>query len=242
MDNLKEALEYLVGLGETKIIDVGVQSYSTNKLFKVEIPKPEPLQVTTLTALIDYIESNFDIKFDRNATKLLIHVISPDQVNLYSPLLDTQDRMGYMQCKALLNNNIKFNRFVDTEDFNIMLQSSFVENSDRSLLLKVTGNIQEDNVRQTGDDGISQAVTVKTGLANVDNVKVPNPVVLAPFRTFPEIQQPESKFIFRMQSGPTAALFEADGGAWRNEAMQRIKRYLIEELEIDEKSDISIIS
>ncbi|KHO31340.1 hypothetical protein OR63_10900, partial [Clostridium tetani] len=81
-----------------------------------------------------------------------------------------------------------------------------------------------------GDDGVSQAATIKTGVASVNEVKVPNPVVLAPFRTFPEIEQPESKFIFRMQSGPRAALFEADGGAWRNEAMIKIKAYLEEQL------------
>jgi hypothetical protein len=66
----------------------------------------------------------------------------------------------------------------------------------------------------------------KFNLETLANVKVPNPVVLAPFRTFPEIKQPESKFIFRMQSGPRAALYEADGGAWRNEAMSGIKEYL----------------
>jgi hypothetical protein len=73
-------------------------------------------------------------------------------------------------------------------------------------------------------------VTVKTGIAKIEDVFVPNPVVLAPYRTFPEIAQPESKFIFRMQTGPTAALFEADGGAWRNEAMGRIKAWLEEQL------------
>jgi len=65
----------------------------------------------------------------------------------------------------------------------------------------------------------------------IPNIKVPNPVVLAPFRTFREIAQPESKFVFRMQQGPRCALFEADGGAWRLEAMKRSKAYLEEELE-----------
>ncbi|OSB00487.1 hypothetical protein B2H85_13365, partial [Clostridium botulinum] len=55
-------------------------------------------------------------------------------------------------------------------------------------------------------------------------------VTLAPYRTFPEIEQPLSRFIFRMQQGPSAAIYEADGGAWRNQAMQRIKAYLEEEL------------
>src|SRR3712207_9387745 len=69
------------------------------------------------------------------------------------------------------------------------LQSSFVENQDRSLLLKVTGCVKDEAVKQIGDDGVSQAATIKTGVASVNDVKIPNPVVLAPFRTFPEIKQ-----------------------------------------------------
>lgn len=112
-----------------------------------------------------------------------------------------------------------------------MLQSAFVENEDRAKLLKVSGNIKEENVKSVGDDGISQSAAIKVGVSSVAEVKIPNPVILAPFRTFPEIEQPESKFIFRMQSGPQAALYEADGGAWRNVAMESIKEYLKARLE-----------
>ena len=127
---------------------------------------------------------------------------------------------------------------MDTERFNIMLQSAFVDNTDKILLLKYTGLIQEENVKDTGDDGISQAVTIKTGVATVGQAIVPNPVSLAPFRTFPEVTQPSSKFIFRMQEGPKAALYEADGGAWRNEAILSIKSYLQKELEAIENIEI----
>ena len=67
-------------------------------------------------------------------------------------------------------------------------------------------------------------------MATVADVVVPNPVTLMPRRTFFEIEQPASPFIFRMQSGPTCALFEADGGAWQQEAMQRIAIYLRQKL------------
>ncbi|AJA42839.1 hypothetical protein DP125_13540 [Clostridium tetani] len=223
----KDALEYLVGLGETKVIEVDGQKYSTKELYRVRDPKPSELNTTTLTALVDYLKSNFDAK---SSKKLLVHVKSPSCVELCSELRGDKDREYYLSCEALTPNNIVFDRFLDTEQFNIMLQSSFVENKDRGLLLKVTGCVKDSAVKEVGDDGVSQAATIKTGVASVNEVKVPNPVVLAPFRTFPEIEQPESKFIFRMQSGPRAALFEADGGAWRNEAMIKIKAYLEEQL------------
>ncbi|KAA8676181.1 hypothetical protein [Clostridium sp. HV4-5-A1G] len=233
----KEALEYLVGLGQTEVLEIDGKKFTTNQVYKVKEPTPAAITVTTLTALVDYIKSGIDSKY---SGQNLIHVVSPERVEFYSELREDKDRENYISVKALLPNNIYFNGFTDPEEFNIMLQSSFIDNKDRALLLKVVGNIKDSAVKQVGDDGVSQAATIKTGVASVNNVVVPNPVVLAPYRTFPEIEQPESKFIFRMQSGPAAALFEADGGAWRNEAMGRIKKYLEEQLK--DVQEVKIIS
>ncbi|MDC4242713.1 hypothetical protein NE398_21585, partial [Clostridium tertium] len=137
-------------------------------------------------------------------------------------------------------DNVVYDRFLGTEQFNIMLQSAFVDVGTKSALLKYTGLIQDEAVKTTGDDGVSQQVTVKTGVASVGQAIVPNPVELAPYRTFPEVEQPISKFIFRMQEGPKAAIYEADGGAWRNKAILNIKEYLQEELK--ELENIEIIA
>lgn len=40
-----------------------------------------------------------------------------------------------------------FDCFMDTETFNIALQSKFVNNKDRGILLKVVGNVAEENVK-----------------------------------------------------------------------------------------------
>ncbi|MED2748846.1 hypothetical protein P4307_32370, partial [Brevibacillus porteri] len=130
-----------------------------------------------------------------------------------------------------------FERYHDVENFNISLQSAFVPNSDRDLMLKLVGNVKEEAVNTIGDDGVSQSVVAKMGVATVGNVKVPNPVLLKPYRTFVEVEQPESNFIFRMRKGPECALFEADGGAWKLEAIDNIKEYLTAELaeEIESK-------
>ncbi|MBA9087066.1 hypothetical protein FHR92_003546 [Fontibacillus solani] len=134
-----------------------------------------------------------------------------------------------LQAEALLPE-FRYGNYYDAESFNIKLQSVFVANEDRTKLLKVVGNIKEEAVRQVGDDGVSQSIVAKTGVATVEDVKVPNPVLLAPYRTFVEVEQPESSFIFRMKDGPSAALFEADGRAWRNDAIANVSNYLAEEL------------
>jgi hypothetical protein len=238
MEGLKDGFEYLVQLGEDKkpIIETPQGTFSTVSLSRVKEPKAEALAISTLTGFVDYIKSNIDA-ID---TKLLIHVVSPSVVKLYGPLNIDRDRETYLAAGADLPNNIRYERFLDTETFNIMLQSSFTDQGDKEILLKYTGLIKEENVKDTGDDGISQSVTIKTGVASVGQALVPNPVSLAPYRTFPEIEQPLSKFIFRMKDGPTAALFEADGGAWRNQAILGIKEYLQEELK--EITSIEIIA
>ena len=234
----KEALEYLVELGikEDPIVDLSQGTFTKERLTRVTVPKAETLTVSTLTGLIDYIKSNIDTLPE----KLLIQVKSHNEVALYSPLNIDRDREEYIRVEAILPNNVVYDRFLSTEQFNIMLQSSFVDVGTKSTLLKYTGLVQDETVKTTGDDGVSQQVTVKTGVASVGQAIVPNPVELAPYRTFPEVDQPISKFIFRMQEGPKAAIFEADGGAWRNKAILNIKGYLQEELK--ELKNIEIIA
>jgi len=80
------------------------------------------------------------------------------------------------------------------------------------------------------DDGVTQAVEAKTGIARVENVTVPNPVTLRPYRTFLDVaEQPKCLFVFRMRQadkGPECALFEADSGLWKLEAIRQIKDWL----------------
>ena len=232
----REALEYLVNLGEKKepIIELDQGTFSRVSLNRVTEPVASKLTVSTLTGLVDYIKTNVD----HLEGKLLIQVKSPEEVALYSPLNADREREKYVSAEAILPNNVVYDRFLDTERFNIMLQSAFVDDEDKSKLLKYTALITVDTVKNFGDDGISQKVTVKTGVASVSDAVVPNPVTLAPFRTFPEVEQPESKFIFRMKEGPSAALFEADGGAWRNKAILNIKAYLEKELEHNHNVEI----
>lgn len=235
MEN-REALEYLVNLGEKKepIIELEQGTFSKVNLTRVTEPVAAKLTVSTLTGLVDYIKTNVD----QLEGKLLIQVKSPQEVALYSPLNTDREREKYVSAEAILPNNVVYDRFLDTERFNIMLQSAFVGNKDKEILLKYTGLVQDEAVKSVGDDGVSQQVTVKTGVASVGQAVVPNPVTLAPYRTFPEVEQPESTFIFRMKEGPSAAIFEADGGAWRNKAILSIKAYLEKELEHNHNVEI----
>jgi hypothetical protein len=228
---IQKALQYLVGLKEVKVIQVGDSNYSTeplNYIKPVFDPKPnaQAISIKTLTGLVDYVKNNVD-KID---DVLVVHIVSPTKVQVYSELRADMNRDKYIECEAW-TPQITYGSFVDIESFNIMLQACFLQNEYSAAVLQVVGNIKEDNVQNTSDDGISQKVTAKSGISTVTEVALPNPVILCPFRTFAEVDQPESKFVFRMQNGPKAAIFEADGGVWRIYAMQNVKTYLAEKLD-----------
>jgi hypothetical protein len=232
---IKEAIQYIVGLGNTRIENVGDQVYSTQPLHKVSLPTPATIEVRNLSGIVEYLQSEFD-----GQEQLMIHVESPTRVSVFSSFNRDFNRKALIQADAMIPG-YSFERWYDAEEFNIKLQSVFVQNEDRDIMLKVVGNIKEEDVRTVGDNGVSQSVTAKVGVATVGQVEVPNPVALMPYRTFVEVEQPESNFIFRMQNGPRCALFEADGGAWKVQAMKNIKDYLLAALEEEFESKKLVI-
>lgn len=114
-----------------------------------------------------------------------------------------------------------------------MLKSKFRMTEDLESIIKLVGNIQDENVTNYNDDGITQKVTTKTGIARVGEVPLPPKVSLVPYRTFIEVGQPKSEFLLRAKKGYDGiefALFEADGGAWKKEAISNIACYLSDKL------------
>lgn len=181
--------------------------------------------LNTLTSMVDFIK-NIDFS---DGEKLYLNIDGPREVYLYNSLQDDNKRDILAHVEAIIPN-ISFDRFKLAEDLVIELQAKFLPTEDREVLLQVLGNLKEENVKNLGDDGVSQSVTIKKGVASAANVKVPNPVFLSPFRTFHEVNQPYSPFIFRMKEGGQGALFEADGQGWKLAAIQNIKEFFENEL------------
>lgn len=223
---LREFVSYLLEMNRPEIVEQDGRVYATNNLRRLDVEKDvRTIEARSLSGLIDYVKSNFDT--DRS---FMIHVESPTRVSVYDALNDENDRRKYLEATAMLPN-IHFDRFLDTESFTIQLQSKFVQTGDSARIQKLVGTIVEDESVKTADDGFSQRVTAKVGVATLGEAPVPNPVNLKPIRTFIEVPQPESSFVLRIRKGPEAALYEADGAAWEINAMQNIKEYLNESLE-----------
>ncbi len=123
------------------------------------------------------------------------------------------------------NSPFNFGRMYDYEDFVIALRSMFVQNAESEDLLKLLKTITNSNSVEVEDDGITQKVTASKGVLTANSTKAAPIRRLAPYRTFTEIEQPTSEFLFRIRNNNTFSLFEADGGAWKRQAIESIKNF-----------------
>lgn len=233
-ENIKDALEYAVELNNQseKIIkdQYGNEwfDFKRNDMTQL-IPRqyyPKPLELSTLGSLVEYYKNNLD----RIQMKpVLIVVEDADLVKVYTQRDEREARSELLVVKAELPS-IRFDEFMSSEKFNIMLQSQFVNRADRELLLDYISKISIENGTDVEDDGASQVTVIKNGVASKTKGKAPNPVTLAPYRTFAEVEQVEGEFVFRININAQMALFEADGGRWKLEAKYRVHNYLTKAL------------
>lgn len=238
---LKELVQYGNELAAPNFEDYGGIRYSDKKMYELDYcQRASAIEMSTLTGLVDYIKG----QIDKSTDKMIVQVVSPTEVKLISALDDDRKRETLANVTAQIPD-FAYGRYMDNETFLIALQSKFMPGDDRALLLRFAGTVENGTVSQYKDDGVTQKATIKTGIASKGEAEVPNPVQLRPFRTFTEVAQPESSFVFRMRQnrdddGVECAIFEADGGAWKNAAMKNIKEYL--EFELAEFPQFTVIS
>lgn len=196
---------------------------------KVE-PEPVALAFATLGALVEFVRANKDgIELGR----CVLHVASPTQVDLRGPLTgEKRQRFTYASalCADMLGEFL--GRYHSQEAFVVALQVRFAGDGDRATVASLVGKLRDEQSIESEDDGFTQHVTAKTGAHLARTVPVPNPVTLAPFRTFREVEQPTSPFLLRVKrgdNGPGIGLFEADGGAWKLAAVERVASWLREQ-------------
>lgn len=227
---IESAMKHIEALSKPTILDIDGKKYTDKRVFIVADKKASAITLHTLTGLVDYIEA----KFDDSAAGAMIVVKQHDYVELLS-CLDPVDmnRSTFIACTAE-ECQFPFGRFMSVEDFIINLQANFEGTEDAAKLLQFVSTITVDAGATITDTGYSQEMTTKSGVRS-EAAKIPNPVSLKPYRTFLDAEQPESSFVFRLKKGgegamPTCALFEADGGAWKNDAILNIRDFLKEKL------------
>jgi len=233
MSMIRDALEYIQGLKENKdgIHEIDGRKYwsKNGNLTAAFPPERTSIELSTLDGLIAFI------KAEELESKSLVQVYSPIEVRLIGFPDDTwNSRENFATVEPVVNGGFTYDTYMDSEFFIIHLMSNFLETKDRQTILKIVGNLQDEAVRTLADDGVTQVAVVKKGLKAVA-AEIKNPVRLKPIRSFPEIEQPESLFVFRMKGGgdgklPTVALHQVHDGQWQLYCMSMIRRYLLDKM------------
>lgn len=229
------AIQKLLDIASPQLIPACGRTYSSKQIYPVYEPIPDAVTILSLTGLVDYYNAEGRIVLNGAGEEVgcgFLHVESFKKVSLLSNLHGAwNQRTRLATATAGLFEPFIFDKFMSHEEFMIGLQTRFIQTDTTRQLLQLLGNIKDTAVKTMVDDGVSQKIQTNQGISLVEEIRLPNPVALKPFRTFIEIDQPESLFVLRLQGNaqgkmPSCALYEADGGAWKVEAMAGIKGYL----------------
>lgn len=222
-----EKIESLATKPNERIIMCGGRQFillGTNQVKEVLHPTDNGLETHTLESVVEYTKST-DCP---DVLTISIVVETPDSVLVCSNRNFEQNRSCHLQATRY-KVDFPFGRFLDIEEFIIQVQTCFTESEEKQRLIKWISGVKGKSVQINQDDGISQTVTREDGIGRLQN-DVTSPIVsLSPFRTFAEVEQPESKFLLRIRKGdenPTVALMVADGDQWKADAINSIKEYL----------------
>lgn len=189
---------------------------------------PKALEFYTLAGLLSYLQAE-----DFGEDRPLVHVVSPVRVEVVGGRIgrDGHLRRQYAvaTCKSAVLQGFSFNQFHAMDTLHIALQTCFeADAGDIEELRKFCASVRSTAEVGVADDGVSQSVTAKAGVAAVVTTGVRNPWELAPWRTFAEITQPTSPFVLRFKQGdaPTGGLFETGDASWQPNAVAAIAKHL----------------
>ena len=138
-------------------------------------------------------------------------------------------RQVYYEAKAIDVPGFQ-DGFREYEKAIIELRSRFAPGEGVDYLLDLLSRISKNSGVTTTDNGVSQTVEARQGVALKTVIPVKPRVPLRPYRTFQEVEQPESEFLLRLDEEGNIGLFEADGGMWKLTARQTVKAFLEKEL------------
>lgn len=230
MDLTREFLEKVEEMVEPHSITEGIRTFVDKPMHMLvdEITADHPLHTNTLSSVVDYIKSSADSDALCDDGRRIIHVEDEKTVWLYTEMNSFKKRNSLL-CASAWVSSFPFGQWLSLENFIISVQSNFVDDEHRAQLLSFVATVKQDTGVEQQDDGVTQKVTTRSGVSLSRTTSTPNPITLRPYRTFSEVEQPESAFVFRIKAeegrGVMAALFAADGEAWRHDAILKIRDY-----------------
>lgn len=200
----------------------------------IEIIRQEGVKVQLPAPFASCYNDDLDKSDNNYFPHLFVEVDSYRGVEVYTDNLNF-DRNHYTLYETSASmESFRPGRDYGHEEMMIALRSMFQPTEDRDYLLELLGSVTNEAKVTSTDNGLNQQVTVNKGIANIQRERIRSIVRLKPYRTFPELEQPESEFLVRLSADEEGhirvALHEADGGMWKLTARRIIAGYLKEAL------------
>lgn len=220
--------ELVEGAMKVQEFMVNGRRYTDRSVVEQRDPLDKAETVGTLTGFSDLVKVALN---GQREPQNFIHVLNPNEVCFAAVLCDEWgQRQIDIHAKLPAFGRFAFGEYMDQERFIIGLQAFFQPTKDIAYLQQIAGTLKAEQVNISDDDGTSQRVAMRSGVVLAETVTVKKLVTLRPWRTFREIEQPASTFIFRLKNvkdaAPLLSLHVADGEVWQIEAMQSIKTLL----------------
>jgi hypothetical protein len=238
---LKEMIEALLERGSEKVTihEIGDKTYANHRLYQIEpdaLPMVGPIQVCTLSAVVDYLVSADESRAEATGP-LLLHVASNLEVRVMTQAFGPLRQRECLLEAAHRGSTFPYGSYLSQEEAMIKVQAAFVADKSRQQLLDFIGRLVAMNSVEGTDTGAAQSVVVKKGVGSFakEGATVPNPITLRPSLTFAEVEQPARDFVVRIGESdkgvPKIALFATDGDLWILEAIGNIKSFIENELD-----------
>lgn len=251
---LADAINSLAELGkkaaDPKALTVSNRNFLVNgeayeEITTPELPKADKVTTRSLNSLVALIKNEVS-EFYKN-TPVYVSCDKYDHVCVFTKP-DADDSLHrWIPYEAIASDLPKLVEEVrwSFDEAQIKLRSMFQrapegQTNDVDYILGLLSHMSVDQSIKSDDNGVTQTVQVRKGVSFVENQRV-NPIVkLAPYRTFQEVRQPESEYVFRIYDDRSISLTAADGGMWKMKARAFVMDYLLAEL-ADEIASGSVV-
>lgn len=219
---LKEAIDRIVSLARANTYDLDGSVFADKPLEHImdKKPMPECIDLTGLDSICKMVRN----EAEHIDLQIFVQVRDYKTVSVFTALDDDEDRLYLYRCKAD-TPSVSIGRFIPYENAVIELRSLYIPNEDTEYLLQLLGSISKESRVTSTDNGVTQNVEARAGIALNSLVAIKPRVKLQPFRTFLEVCQPESEFLLRINDRGEIGLHEADGGVWKLEATRNVAAY-----------------
>ena len=224
---IRAAIEKIVEMVAPKTYETEESVYASKDLVHVEYKKRRPrcIDVTGLDSICKLVRN----EAGHIGRQIFVRVSDYKEVSVFTTLDSDEERFYLYKCAAD-TPSVTMGRFMPYENAVIEIRSLYIPNNDSQYLLQLLSSVSSESKVTSSDNGVTQKVEAKAGIALNTLVEVKPRVSLKPFRTFIEVAQSESEFLLRISDRGEIGLFPADGGVWKLEATRNVAGYFEKEL------------